>query len=354
MFNRNGCDTISHSSLLNKLPSYGVTGKELEWFKSYLFNRQQFVRYEKKVSDPNPVLCGVPQGSILGPLLFLVFFNDFETCLQQCDVITFADDTVVYKPGTTSEEIEAKINQEIKNIKKYFEENELIVNLKKNKTEAMLLSINKKLSNTSPLSLKYGDRIINNTTKYKYLSITIDPTENFNKNYKKAASRLRLLSFIRQSLTPNVTAMVYNTMIRPTITYNFTTNLNITETQKKRLESLDKRAEKITNCGIKRNNIKIESSFQVTRRYACCFVKKCLLNHHANEIFDSYFRAVDHSMNTRNNNKLVKLPRVKLETARSGFYYMGARLYNTLPIEIRSIKTFSSFKKQVKKFNFTI
>ena len=270
----------------------------------------------------------------------------------------FADDTVVYTPGQTAKEIESKMNNEIENIKTYFQENELIVNLKKNKTEAMLFSTSKKLSKTSPITLKYGETTINNTVKYKYLGTIIDPTiklsENFDKNFKKAASRLRLLWLTRPSLTANVTAMVYNSMIRPTIMYNFTTNLNITTTQKKRLDSLDHRAEKVTNSGKRNNNIKIESTFQLTRRYACCFVKKCLLNHHVNETFHQYFKATDHLVNTRNNNKLVKLPLVKLETARHGLYYMGARLYNELPITTRSTETFGAFKKSINEFNFIL
>ena len=78
------------------MPSYGVTNIELNWFENYLFQRYQTVSCENEKSEKQPVFCGVPQGSILGPILFLMFFNDFVDCIKHAEVIKFADDTVIY------------------------------------------------------------------------------------------------------------------------------------------------------------------------------------------------------------------------------------------------------------------
>ena len=89
-------DTISHNSIINKLPSYGIIDNEKEWITDYLFNRWLKVSYESLVSSSQPVFCGVPQGSILGPLLFLLHFNDAPKQLKHCKIIMYADDTVIY------------------------------------------------------------------------------------------------------------------------------------------------------------------------------------------------------------------------------------------------------------------
>ena len=89
-------DTIGHRILLNKLASCGVIGDELAWFTDYLFNRNKIVEINNVHSDMEPIYCSVPQGSTLGPLLFIVFFNDIVDKIQHSNVITYADDTVVY------------------------------------------------------------------------------------------------------------------------------------------------------------------------------------------------------------------------------------------------------------------
>jgi len=96
-------DTISHSVLLNKLSRYGVYNMELQWFTDYLFHRKHIVQFHGVLSEPNPINTGVPQGSILRPLLFLIF-NDVHSPLRHCKIITYADDTVI---STSSSDIDA-------------------------------------------------------------------------------------------------------------------------------------------------------------------------------------------------------------------------------------------------------
>ena len=89
-------DTISHAMIVNKLPQFGITGVAQQWITSYLFGGQQQERYKGILSPPSPIFCGVPQGSILGPLLFLLVFNDSTETLSTCHILMYADDTVIF------------------------------------------------------------------------------------------------------------------------------------------------------------------------------------------------------------------------------------------------------------------
>jgi hypothetical protein len=129
-------DTLSHSKLLSKLTAYGIGDIELEWFTSYLFNRQQFVNYNNHSSQPCTVTCGVPQGSILGPLLFVIFANDIIDHVSQSKIIKYADDTVLYAAGKDLNTIESALSEDVSALASWFIENELILNLKKRKTES--------------------------------------------------------------------------------------------------------------------------------------------------------------------------------------------------------------------------
>ena len=95
-------DTIDHKILLNKLEYYGIHGTPLQWFKSYLSNRKQFVEYNKFNSKICTIDCGVPQGSVLGPLLFILYTNDLPKCINKSKSILFADDTTQRISQTTA------------------------------------------------------------------------------------------------------------------------------------------------------------------------------------------------------------------------------------------------------------
>ena len=92
---------MDHARLLSKLPIYGIKNKELHWFESYLFGRKQTVSYDGALSEIQAISCGVPQGSILGPLLFTLLINDIDQNLRQCEMTLYADDSVLYVADKT-------------------------------------------------------------------------------------------------------------------------------------------------------------------------------------------------------------------------------------------------------------
>ena len=245
-------DTLSHAVLMSKLKSYGIKGLALKWFKDYLFNRKQFCVIDNISSNINHITCGVPQGSILGPVLFLLYFNDLELCLKYAKVIIFADDTVLYVSSKCFHVIENNLNHDLQNMFNYFRQNELVMNLKKGKSESMVFGTRKRLSaNPEKLNLFYNLVPIVSTTHYKYLGTLLDQTlsmqSNFEKLYKTASGKLRLLASLRYMLSRDAIHQIYTAIILPAILYNCVVHLKLSKTQLKKLDSIDNRAQKLTD-----------------------------------------------------------------------------------------------------------
>ena len=124
-------DTLNHQILLTKLEHYGIQGVALQWIDSYLSNRLQFVQFKQYRSSDQIMRCGVPQGSVLGPLLFLIYINDLPNATNLTETVLFADDTSIFYSHSNIAHLIATLNNELNNINIWMKANKLAVNITK-------------------------------------------------------------------------------------------------------------------------------------------------------------------------------------------------------------------------------
>ena len=125
-------DTVDHDNLLAKLRKYGVESLELTWFMSYLTNRRQFCKINGVCSNTKEIRRGVPQGSCLGPLLFLIYINDLPFSLKKAKVTMYADDTSISYSLSSLEDVNQTLNSELSHLKKWLLGSKLSLNILKN------------------------------------------------------------------------------------------------------------------------------------------------------------------------------------------------------------------------------
>ena len=124
-------DTVNHEILLRKMEHYGIRGVALDWFTSYLSNRKQYVYLNGEPSQLDNITCGVPQGSVQGPLLFLIYINDLPNISEVLQLYLFADDTNIYYEAESIDKLEKIINKELKKLYTWLVVNRLSLNIKK-------------------------------------------------------------------------------------------------------------------------------------------------------------------------------------------------------------------------------
>ena len=154
-------DTVEHSILENKLKAIGLDGNAIAWFDAYLTNRMQVTDVGGIVSDPRVVPCGVPQGSILGTLLFLIYVNDMEASVS-CKLILYADDSALLVSGKYIKIIENVLSDNLLSLSNWLIDNKLSLHL--GKTESILFGTKHMLSKHSKLAISCGNNVITSKT----------------------------------------------------------------------------------------------------------------------------------------------------------------------------------------------
>ena len=149
-------DTVDHDKLIHKLSLYGICDISLSWFISYLLNREQRCFINGQLSEAQTWKCGVPQGSILGPLLFLININDLPNCLQLSNPRMYADDKALTTTGSSAAEITARVNTDLINIREWLNANRLSLNVVK--TEQMFIGSDHNLNKVRGVPLMFSNK----------------------------------------------------------------------------------------------------------------------------------------------------------------------------------------------------
>ena len=158
-------DTVDHKILLSKINHYGIKGIPYEWFKSYLTNRQQFTTVNNKQSELSSIEFGIPQGSILGPLLFLIYINDLSKAIIFSSVHHFADDTNILYVSSSLKNVNKKLNHALSNLVQWLRANKILLNV--SKTEIVIFKSHSKQITKHLNFCLNGQKIIpKNHTKY--------------------------------------------------------------------------------------------------------------------------------------------------------------------------------------------
>ena len=214
-------DTINHKLLIKKLDAYGIQETELSWFHSYLSERKQRVILNGEHSEWTSVTMGVPQGSILGPLLFLLFVNDLPDVVEDCTVNLYADDTTIYSSDEDPKELCSRVEKDLERVTAWFKENRLLINVMK--TQLMVLTRKGKSHEANEINVKIGDTTLDKKSCVTYLGVKLDKDLSWKVHienlHRQCSAKLAIIRRACHYLPQKVKAMLYQALVLPHTDY---------------------------------------------------------------------------------------------------------------------------------------
>ena len=354
---------VDHSILLQRLQACGLDNKLLIWFRSYLNERRQLVSMGNIESPTTCVRHGVPQGSILGPLLFIAFINDFPLHVSSAQINLYADDTTLTATANFDSVgvLKSSLTTAISEVDQWATANKLPLNEGKIK---VLIITGKRLSTriNHDLAVVVNGKQLENVRCAKLLGLEIDHELTFiphvEKLSKKLSQRIGILKRIKYCLPLKHRLIFYNTMIRPVIDY---VNVVWTSCDKhclNRVLKLQKRAARvILDADCQASSVKLFNKlnwipfFEQAKLTKCCIIYKRLQGH-----VPTYLKSLlkltsdTHSRQTRYANFNIARPVIKRKTEGGRkFTVTACQAWNSLSLSMRKIASLNSFRNSLGK-----
>ena len=348
-------DTVDHNILLSKLYKYGIRGLGHNWFTDYLTNRQQYVKVGNIKSCPMEIKCGVPQGSTLGPLLFLLYINDLPNTSQLLNFRLFADDTNIFYSNKDPSVIENVINTELIHVLDYCAVNKLTINF--SKTHYIIFkSVRKKEPVINIPNMQQKDHI-------KYLGVYLDKYLNWEHQIKvvhsKVSKNIGIIRKLRYYVDLKTLTDIYYSLIYPYLSYGilawgstYKTNLaRISTVQNKCVRTIFY-ANRYEHAAPLYNILGILTFDNMLKLNTALLGYKIVNNNNQVPIvFRNILKMVNeqHSYNTRYSARgNIVRPHIRTNYGKFTFQFSVSKIWEKIPIDIKNLVSIFQFKKAFK------